>query len=1310
MKKLLLLLPWILCQTMWAQLDEPFRQINTDFLSTNIFKNQSPSILNWSLRNGEGTRATTPGQGKQLILELQEACIGDSSRFCLRNFRSEMEQKITHHQAVPLCIVDILYNELKPWVIDSGMVDTIGGQWLYVDELSRNPMQKSDLFSVFWYTDPFPKEVNSIILDEAFYFSNRALPDYMLIDLGDDMGYRPFQWGETIELPETHEELEVKIIFHRQEESYKAVAVSAAGSCNAGIDPDLPPWNANEGDFPWMIDAEYEGKVVKANAYVKYSYDSPGQLDKPFVFVEGIDFNRTEHYPTRNGDFGWCQFAGGNDPQYSFLYNMPNLIEQLRQNGYDIILLDFYDGADFVESNAELLKELIRLINLYKVGEEPNIIAGASMGGQVSRYALAAMEAEGEPHCTRLWISLDSPHTGAHVPISIQYLLAYLANPIHPTYALAQSKLIETLLRPAARQFLLQQLQFLPDLSNSYYANISDLGYPKYLRSLSIANGNARGLGQQLQPGEFIDHNVGFLGSPIVWLRAFTAPGPTNNGYEHLLFSGRLPTSNLVLPNFLGGGCIPTSYYTEQRSTIGPIFEGLEFCPGGYRTSIQELVNELNEVISDGECDADPVSNFQALHSFIPTASALGLPMSVAFEDIDQWLTSNDSLMPFDQWKFAEGENEQHSEISDESLEFVMLEVLSGENPLGHILDHNEPNNGLFNAAREEFSYLRGLNIQNGGELHLNGDQPIYFAENPNEFSNNGSHMRFFLGSCSSGMTVSLDGELHIGSESGSRTAELNLIAGSELVIESNGKVIIHSGSSLRVRDLATLRMIKGKILIEPGARLEILEGAEAQLNDQVYWGLLGTDAQVDLRNDFHFFEGAKLKVYFLNSGSRLEINAQSEWHGDGNNRVEFRGAAESLGELVISEGSWLSMDVGFERFRCQYMRAELPSGISISTDALTILRSSEFYGTEEPGSEFEIFRNASISNCYFEEVELRIDQMDLVDRYSTSIANCDFSGDDAFVRCLSGGMNVSNCNFLDNARLRSAFLDYDGNIRDCVFQGDGPQIPFSIFALEDIAYADDSPVKVTVKGSSFENYRGAAISKAQGELELNCGNFLSNHTGVLIIDGVKLWMNDRTSNGGNYFEDNRIHIETQGGDHIYLKNGRNSFQNAVEHCVYGYLDEYCACSSDFTLDGTGNDWIPGDFVYSPDPTTIELWFEADCEYQPWQERCPISIIDQAPLSFKCSSGGIPIATFKSAGGDLRGGALVYPNPSNTKITVESVQMREIDLLDSRGQLINKWNVSSNSKTLDLSHISAGHYFLRIITESNTHFKKLIID
>lgn len=45
------------------------------------------------------------------------------------------------------------------------------------------------------------------------------------------------------------------------------------------------------------------------------------------------------------------------------------------------------------------------------------------MGGQTSRYALAYLEKQGIPHNTRLWISIDSPHLGANIPLGDQALL-----------------------------------------------------------------------------------------------------------------------------------------------------------------------------------------------------------------------------------------------------------------------------------------------------------------------------------------------------------------------------------------------------------------------------------------------------------------------------------------------------------------------------------------------------------------------------------------------------------------------------------------------------------------------------------------------------------------------------------------------------------------------------------------------------------------------------------------------------------------------------------------------------------------------
>ena len=50
---------------------------------------------------------------------------------------------------------------------------------------------------------------------------------------------------------------------------------------------------------------------------------------------------------------------------------------------------------------------------------------GYSMGGLVARYALAYMEDRNINHDTRLYISVDTPHQGANVPVGLQAMFKH---------------------------------------------------------------------------------------------------------------------------------------------------------------------------------------------------------------------------------------------------------------------------------------------------------------------------------------------------------------------------------------------------------------------------------------------------------------------------------------------------------------------------------------------------------------------------------------------------------------------------------------------------------------------------------------------------------------------------------------------------------------------------------------------------------------------------------------------------------------------------------------------------------------------
>lgn len=101
-------------------------------------------------------------------------------------------------------------------------------------------------------------------------------------------------------------------------------------------------------------------------------------------------------------------------------------------NDYDIIYVDWKIGTDYIQRNALLLEEIIRWVNNNKepLGGiiQPNVIIGQSMGGLIARWALRDMENKGQNHQTRLFISYDSLHQGANVPLGYQYLARHARN------------------------------------------------------------------------------------------------------------------------------------------------------------------------------------------------------------------------------------------------------------------------------------------------------------------------------------------------------------------------------------------------------------------------------------------------------------------------------------------------------------------------------------------------------------------------------------------------------------------------------------------------------------------------------------------------------------------------------------------------------------------------------------------------------------------------------------------------------------------------------------------------------------------
>ena len=180
------------------------------------------------------------------------------------------------------------------------------------------------------------------------------------------------------------------------------------------------------------------------------------------------------------------------------LEKLPALRSQLEQQGYDIVFLDFSEGAELIQHNAMVLVELLDWINqaAHREGNEETVVMGASMGGQVARFALAWMEQQRLCHNAKLYVSFDSPHRGANIPLGIQSLVDRLSEVWIGPGGFREAK--TKLLRPASRQMLV--MHFDPNATGPREAwqawQQSPGSYPSLLCKVAVANGSGQAVGQ----------------------------------------------------------------------------------------------------------------------------------------------------------------------------------------------------------------------------------------------------------------------------------------------------------------------------------------------------------------------------------------------------------------------------------------------------------------------------------------------------------------------------------------------------------------------------------------------------------------------------------------------------------------------------------------------------------------------------------------------------------------------------------------------------------------------------------------------
>ncbi|MCM3882317.1 alpha/beta hydrolase [Frankia sp. R82] len=173
---------------------------------------------------------------------------------------------------------------------------------------------------------------------------------------------------------------------------------------------------------------------------------------------------------------------------------------RLRERGRDLILIGFDERSASILNNARAATAAIQRAIAERLGDARLVVGGFSMGGIVTRYALARSELERIDHQTAVYLSIDSPHLGASVPIALQAIAHHLA-PVND--ALSQQ-----LNSPAARQLLWRHIEeptAVPAQDQARTELLEQLhrvgDWPRIPRLLGVANGVGDGRRNGVPPG-----------------------------------------------------------------------------------------------------------------------------------------------------------------------------------------------------------------------------------------------------------------------------------------------------------------------------------------------------------------------------------------------------------------------------------------------------------------------------------------------------------------------------------------------------------------------------------------------------------------------------------------------------------------------------------------------------------------------------------------------------------------------------------------------------------------------------------------
>ncbi|KAA3612682.1 MAG: hypothetical protein DWQ05_18715 [Calditrichaeota bacterium] len=611
-------------------LQHPFAKIDRSSLQTGILHDRVLSFqsdLIHELTGNEDGTAIDFKQFKAIYFEMEKAALPPFESMPLTVLLQNISTHLKSEKNIPILIGNFRFETTASDALQRGVLRKNQAEQFEIEPFkNESPFELHQLFmAAMPKKQLWGRAFNFLISSEFMVGNSMTHPVKIEIDFDDGSGWR-----------QSSSEQQHAVFYSRTGVKQIAVKMEFTDQVMTGIfqiDVDTTPL-PEYSTIPITAEIPYRGEFGELTAYlIKSESERSQNIKQPVVFVEGFDTDNVDPTGTKGFEELWAKASE------------QNLAAQLLEREFDILLLNFNDGADFIQKNAFALLQLLQEIEQQSEYAGNTTVIGASMGGLVGRYALAHAEKYGLLHHTHTFITFDTPHRGANMPLGVQEWLRYFSG--ESSEAKDADKQLNT---PAAKQML--ALHRTGNFEHVYfYDELAQLGFPGRTRNLAIANGSGGGKGYPFEPANKI----------IDWhFRHFCVD---IDGHAYAINSGRI---------FYGW--IDKLGFDNPKSTEikGPAeVPSWDNSPGGGRFTMEFIASSTPKA----KCGFSTITlgNIKAphpAHSFIPTISALDLATDDLFYPAEMDSTSL-SLSPFDEFYMPQ-ENQEHVQITPENVAWLL--------------------------------------------------------------------------------------------------------------------------------------------------------------------------------------------------------------------------------------------------------------------------------------------------------------------------------------------------------------------------------------------------------------------------------------------------------------------------------------------------------------------------------------------------------------------------------------------------------------------------------------------------------------